>query len=164
MFLKLVCHTLEPVYRHDSRILILGTMPSPLSRKYAFYYANPRNRFWPVLAAVFNTLLPADIAEKRALVLNNGLALWDVLASCKISGAADASIREACPNDFTPLLKNSQIKKVVCTGAKAYDLYRKLCEKKTGITALRLPSTSPANQQISFDALTAAYRAALTGN
>jgi hypoxanthine-DNA glycosylase len=160
----IVAHPFEPVYRHDSRILILGTMPSPLSREHSFYYMHPRNRFWPVLAAVFNTPVPADIAGKRALLLNNGLALWDVLASCKITGAADTSIRDAHPNDFTPLLETSQIKKVVCTGAKAYDIYRKLCEKKTGIAALRLPSTSPANQRINYEALTAAYRAALTGN
>ena len=154
-------HPFEPVYNRDSRVLILGTMPSPVSRAEAFYYTHPRNRFWPVLAAVFNAPLPAGIAEKRALILDNGLALWDVLASCDIAGAADTSIRNAAPNDFMPLIQQSRISRVVCTGAKAHELYRKLCERETGIAAVRLPSTSPANQRVRFDELTAAYRAAL---
>ena len=100
-----VLHTLDPVYDARSRVLLLGSMPSPKSRETGFYYGNPQNRFWRVLAAVLSADVPLSVAEKRALCLSRGVALWDVLAACRIRGAADASIREAKANDIGWLLK-----------------------------------------------------------
>ena len=142
----LVCHTLEPVYNAESSILLLGTMPSPVSRENGFYYSHPQNRFWQVLSAVFDEPLPYTKEEKTELVLSHGIALWDVLASCEIEGADDSSIRKPVANDFTELLANTQISTIYTTGEKAASLYRKLCRTATGIEAISLPSTSPANR------------------
>lgn len=141
-----IIHPLAPVYDKNSRILILGTMPSPSSRRQGFYYGHPQNRFWKVVAAVLRQPIPQTISEKTALILNNHLALWDVLASCNISGAQDASIKNAVPNDFSVILQNSRIDTVIAAGQKAFQLYTKLCLPQTGIPAICLPSTSPANR------------------
>lgn len=156
-----VVHTIAPVYDENSRVLILGTMPSPASRAAGFYYAHPQNRFWPVLAAVYGESVPADDGARRALILSHGLALWDVLKSCDIAGASDASIQNAVPNDIPALLVKTHIGRVLCTGQTAAKLYRRLVEEKTGLPCMALPSTSPANRRVSFEALTEAYRGAL---
>ncbi|HIW36724.1 MAG TPA: DNA-deoxyinosine glycosylase [Candidatus Treponema faecavium] len=143
---ELVTHTLEPVYDEHSRMLILGTMPSPASRKAGFYYAHPQNRFWEVISAVFREPIPFSTETKRDLVLRHGIALWDVLASCRIDGADDASIRDPEANDFSALLASCPITRIFTTGEQAYKLYQKLCRKQTGIEAVKLPSTSPANR------------------
>lgn len=141
-----VLHAFDPVYDENSTILILGTMPSPASRENGFYYSHPQNRFWQVLSAVFDEPLPYTVEQKRRLVLSHGIALWDVLASCEMAGAEDASIRKPVANDFSALLAGSRIRTVCTTGEKAASLYRKLCRKATGIEAVPLPSTSPANR------------------
>ncbi|MBP3710440.1 MAG: DNA-deoxyinosine glycosylase [Treponema sp.] len=148
-----IVHPLEPVWNEQSVALVLGTMPSPRSRSAGFYYMHEQNRFWRVLAAIFGETLcyansdgEAAIAERHALVLRHRVALWDVLASCTISGASDASIKNPVPNDFSKLLTESHITRIYCTGQTAYKLYTKLCESKTHIQAVCLPSTSPANQ------------------
>ncbi len=146
MALELITHAFEPVYDEHSRILVLGTMPSPSSRKNGFYYSHPQNRFWEVISTVFREPIPYTIEQKRSLVLRHGIALWDVLASCLIDGADDASIKEPQPNDFSTLLSESSITRIFTTGDKAYKLYQKLCRKQTGIDAEKLPSTSPANR------------------
>lgn len=140
-----ITHPFEPVFNKNSRLLVLGSFPSPRSRTNGFYYGHPQNRFWPVLAAVFKEALPATNEEKRALVLKHGIALWDVLASCSISGAADSSIREEKANDLTPLIK-AGIGRIYVTGKAAHLLYTKHCLALTGIEAIYLPSTSPANR------------------
>ena len=98
-----------PVYDDRSRALILGTWPSPKSREMAFYYGHPQNRFWPLLAALTGEPLPVreDIAAKKQLLLRHGLALWDTLESCTITGASDASIRDVVPNDIARLLRKA---------------------------------------------------------
>lgn len=154
---QLIRHTIAPIYAADSKVLLLGTMPSPKSREAAFYYGHPQNRFWRTLAAVFDEPLPQDIAEKTALLLRHRLALWDVLESCLIKGADDSSIREPRANDLPALIAKTQITAVFCTGAKAHLLYQQLCQPSTGIPAVRLPSTSPANRRFSDSALLAAY-------
>lgn len=141
-----VQHSLDPVFDADSRILILGTMPSPVSREQGFYYSHPQNRFWQVMSAVFDEPLPYTIEQKTRLVLSRGVALWDVLASCEIHGADDASIRKPVANDFSAILAASNIRMICTTGEKAATLYRKLCRPSTGIEAVPLPSTSPANR------------------
>ena len=153
----LVVHPLEPIFDEHSRALILGTMPSPKSREVRFYYGHPQNRFWRVLAAVFDCTVPTTNDERREFVLTHRLALWDVLRSCEISGASDASIKNAAANDLSVVLDHAPIRAIFCTGTRATALYRRLIEPKTGISAVALPSTSPANCAVSFEALCAAY-------
>ena len=153
-----VQHTIEPVYDARSRVLVLGTMPSPKSREAGFYYGHPQNRFWRVMAALFGAPLPQTNEEKRALMLTHGIALWDVLAECTITGASDSSITECIPNDIPWLLERTCVEAVFCTGAKAASLYEKHCAPITGIPCTRLPSTSPANAAASLDQLISAYR------
>ena len=155
-------HTLAPVYDEQSRILILGTMPSPRSRKDGFYYGHPRNRFWHVLADVFEESVPSDNADKESFLLRHRIALWDVLQSCRIEGADDSSITDPVPNDINRILGNSNIRVVFTTGQKAADLYKKYCFPKTGIAAAGLPSTSPANARLSYDDLVSAYKVIIT--
>lgn len=157
----LVEHPLQPVYDGSSRVLVLGTMPSPKSRETGFYYNHPQNRFWKVMAALFDEPLPASNDEKRRLVLRHGIALWDVLARCTIEGASDGTIADCVPNNLSVILAEAPIEAVFCTGAKAAELYRRHCEAATGLAAVRLPSTSPANAAVSLDQLIEAYRTIL---
>jgi len=146
MSLESVQHPLEPVFNSNSRVLVLGTMPSPESRKRGFYYSHPQNRFWQVLSAVFDKPIPYTNDDKKKLVLANGIALWDVLASCEIDGAEDSSIRNPVANDLSVILDAANITEIYTSGEAAFRLYRKLCQSKTGRSAEKLPSTSPANR------------------
>ena len=152
-----------PVYDDRSRALILGTWPSPKSREMAFYYGHPQNRFWPLLAALTGEPLPAreDIAAKKQLLLRHGLALWDTLESCTITGASDASIRDVVPNDIAGLPPKAPIRAVFCNGATAHRISTQYQQPLTGIPAVRLPSTSPANAACSPARLEALWGAAL---
>lgn len=152
-----------PVYSARSRALILGTWPSPKSRELAFYYGHPQNRFWPMLAHITGEPVPAreDIEAKKQIILRHGLALWDTLASCTITGASDASIRDVVPNDIAALLRAAPIEAVLCNGATAHRIYTKYLLPVSGIPAIRLPSTSPANAACRPAQLEAAWRAAL---
>lgn len=140
-----ISHPLAPVFDKQSEILILGTLPSPKSRESGFYYMHPQNKFWPVLCALLDEPLPQTKDERQALLLRRHIALWDVLAGCEIDGADDGSIREAIANDLSVVLDHADIKAVFTTGTKAAQLYKRLCLPKTGIPAVPLPSTSPAN-------------------
>ena len=152
-------HPFAPVCAPDARLLILGTWPSPKSREEGFYYGHPRNRFWPVLAHVLGEETPRTRAEKEALIRDHGLALWDVLASCEIEGASDASIRAETPNDIAALCTRLGVERVLCNGAASFALYQK--HIRGGPPAEKLPSTSPANAAWSFEALCAAWSAAV---
>lgn len=156
-----VFHNIPPVFSPESEILILGTMPSPKSREAAFYYAHPQNRFWPVLSRVYGVPLPDTAEEKTALILSHRLALWDVLKSCDILGASDASIRRPVANDVAWLIGKSKVARVLCTGATAARLYTKLVGPSVGIPCEILPSPSAANARSSLDELEAVYRVAL---
>lgn len=153
-----IFHELEPVYDENSRVLILGSIPSPKSREMGFYYGHPQNRFWRVLAAVFGEDIPQTADERRDFALHHRIALWDVLASCEIKGADDASIREPQANDLTRITKNAPIRAIFCTGTKAYTFYNRFCRDAVGMDAILLPSTSPANCRISFETICEAYR------
>lgn len=151
-------HPLAPVFDARSRVLILGTMPSPASRSVGFYYGHPRNRFWPTLAQVFGEPVPQTTAERRAFALHHRIALWDVLHSCEIVGASDGSIRNPEPNDVAALLRAAPIRTIATTGTTAARLYRKYLRAQTGMDAIALPSTSPANCRRGIEArLVAAY-------
>ena len=177
-----ITHTLAPIYNQASRVLILGTMPSPQSRKIGFYYGHPQNRFWRVLAHIFNEKIPETNEERAQLILRNHLALWDVLASCTITGASDASIVNPAPNDLGQIIAAAPISTVITTGGKAAQLLKRFYRTARGSSELEiagkrvvsydsaslstseslawisLPSTSPANAAMSFESLVEAYR------
>lgn len=158
---QIVVHTIPPLYNSESRTLILGSLPSPKSREAGFFYGHPQNRFWKVIAGVYEEPVPLDIEQKRALCLSHHLALWDVIARCEITGASDASIRNAVPNDIGRLLQESKITRIFAAGTKAASLYKKLIEPQLGLPVFPLPSTSPANASWSLERLISAYRAIL---
>ena len=158
---ELVHHPLAPIWAPDSRVLILGTMPSPRSRAAQFYYAHPRNRFWPTLAALLGEEDPGTPEGRRALALRGRVALWDTLASCRIRGASDAAIRDPVANDLSPILAGAPIEAIFATGQTAGRLYRRLIQPVTGRPITVLPSPSPANCAVSAARLIEAYRAAL---
>ena len=139
-----------PVYDDRSRALILGTWPSPKSREMAFYYGHPQNRFWPLLAALTGEPLPVreDIAAKKQLLLRHGLALWDTLESCTITGASDATIRDVVPNDIAGLLRKVPIRAVFCNGATAtvsiQNISSRLPASRLSVCPVQAPPTPPA--------------------
>ena len=123
----LVTHEFDAFFDKDSRVLILGTIPSPKSREQGFYYGHPQNRFWKVLADVLGEEFPQTVEERKRFLKRNHIALWDVLESCEIKGASDVSIRNARPNDMNRILQAADIRAIFATGAKAAQLYKKLC-------------------------------------
>lgn len=162
-------HGFEPVFDKHSRVLVLGSFPSVLSRANAFYYGNPQNRFWRVMAACLGVPVPpnegdplagsepatldASIATKRSMLLNGGVALWDVIESCDIKGSSDASIRNVEPVDIARVLGVARIEVVFCNGGTAGRLYRRYLRQIAGMDAVVLPSTSPANASWSLERL-----------
>lgn len=150
-------HPFGPLYDENSRILILGSFPSVKSREQNFFYGHPQNRFWKVIAALYGQETPVTIPEKRKLILDNGLALWDSIASCVITGSSDASIRDVRANDLKIILDNSPIEKICCNGRKSYEMYQKYIQNEIGREAICLPSTSPANAQFSLEKLIEAW-------
>ena len=141
----LVYHEFAPVYDQHSRILILGSFPSVKSREQQFYYGHPQNRFWKLLAGLLQIPVPESIEEKKQMLLTHHIALWDVIASCEITGSSDASIRNVVPNDISKILQEAPIGKVIANGTKAYELYQKYIYPSTGQCCQKMPSTSPAN-------------------
>ena len=170
-------HPIPPLYDKDSRILILGSFPSPKSREAQFFYGHPQNRFWKVMARVLDwrgkadcgpegslpaadgtVFVPSTVEEKRIMLLSNHIALWDTSASCEITGASDSSITNVTPNDLSSILDTAKIRAVFCNGAASHKLYMKYIFPVTGREAVKLPSTSPANAAWSVDRLTAAWQ------
>ena len=186
-----ISHGFDPVFNGKSRILILGSFPSVLSRKNAFYYGNPQNRFWRVIAHALGEPVPPNEGElllppyvnagkggadeagsnadehanaatcntadasaatleqsidaKKLLLLSNGIALWDAIEECDIKGSSDASIKNVVPARVELITDAARIDTVICNGATAGRLYKRYLQWKTGLEALVLPSTSPAN-------------------
>ena len=151
-------HTFDPVFDAESKILILGSFPSVKSRENNFFYGHPQNRFWKVMANVLEWEVPTTIEEKREMLLKNHVAVWDVIASCSIVGSSDTSIKDVVVNDFSRILENSKMERIYVNGGKAYELYHKYAEKVTGIQAVKLPSTSPANAAWSLEKLTKTWK------
>lgn len=151
-------HPFAPVFDENTEILILGTFPSVRSRQNHFYYGHPQNRFWQVLAQIYEDDCPSAIEEKTRFLLKRHIALWDVLSSCEIEDSADSSIQNPIVNDINPMLKTTKINRIFCNGKKAQALYDKYLKKQTGIEAICLPSTSPANAAWSLSKLIDAWR------
>lgn len=148
-----VTHTFEPIYDGTSRILILGTFPSIKSRENHFYYGHPQNRFWKVLSGLCMMQTPGTIEEKKAFLLQNHIAIWDVIAECDIVGSSDSSIKNAVPCDLSRILSQAPIRQIFANGGKAYELYQKYSYPVLKREITKLPSTSPANASYQMDRL-----------
>jgi hypoxanthine-DNA glycosylase len=152
-------HPFPPTWDEHSEILILGSFPSVKSREMAYFYGHPQNRFWRVVAALYEDDIPLTVEERHAFLLRHHIALWDVIASCTIVGSSDSSIRDAVPNDIRPILAGARIRGIYTNGQTSFRLYRKYILPEIGREAICLPSTSPANAAWSFDRLLSAWSA-----
>lgn len=140
-----IFHPFGPLYDKKSRVLVLGSLPSVKSREQQFFYGHPQNRYWPVLAAVFQEPVPKTIEEKKRLALKHHVAMWDTIYSCDIRGSSDSSIKNVVPTDLRKILEESEISHVICNGKTSGNYYHRYQEKQIEIPAIVLPSTSPAN-------------------
>lgn len=154
----MIVHPIPPLYDGNSKTLILGSFPSVKSREAAFFYGHPQNRFWAVIAKVLGCEKPVTVEEKTKLILENNLAMWDVIASCEIEGSADSTIRNVTANDLSVIISNSKVDRIIVNGKTAEKYYNKYTYPKTGIKAICLPSTSPANAAWSIDKLVEAWK------
>lgn len=155
---KMIVHPIPPLFDKNSRILILGSFPSVKSREAAFFYGHPQNRYWAVVSRILGFEKPGTVEEKREMMLANGIAMWDVIASCEIEGSSDSSIKNVTTNDLSVILDNCPIEKIFVNGRTAEKYYNKYTYSKTGIKAICLPSTSPANAAWSIDRLVDAWK------
>ena len=156
LFMKVI-HKIPPIYTENSKILILGTIPSPKSRENSIFYGNPQNRFWKVLSQILKEPFPNTNEDKISIAKKYNIAIWDVLYSCDIEGASDNTIKNPVPNNLNKIINQSQIKYIFTTGTKAFQLYNKYCFNDTKIEAVLLPSTSPANFRYSTEKLCLEY-------
>ena len=154
----MIVHPIDPVFDTNSRILILGSFPSVKSRESGFFYGHPQNRYWKVLSAVFEEECPETIPEKKAFLLRNHIAAWDVIHSCEITGSSDSSIRNVTVNDLGMILRAAAIREIYVNGKTAEKMYRKYTEPVLGRPCTVLPSTSPANAAWNLERLTEAWR------
>lgn len=150
-------HPFKPIFDKNSKILILGSFPSVVSRKFGFYYANPQNRFWRVLAQILNVPLPESTDEKIKFLLVSHIAIYDAAISCEIKGSSDAKMTAVEPANLEPIFSGARIVQVFANGGKAYEICKKYLKTQilnaTGKEPVKLPSTSPANANFSFERL-----------
>ena len=151
-------HPIPSLFDENSRTLILGSFPSVKSREQSFFYGHPQNRFWKLIATLFDEEIPQSVDEKKQLILKHNLALWDVIHSCTITGSSDSSIKDVVPNDLSVILQNSRVDRIFANGALSYKMYMKYIYPKTGIEAVKLPSTSPANAAFSLERLAESWK------
>lgn len=152
-----IIHPISPVFDENSEILILGSFPSVKSREIGFFYGHPQNRFWKVTSSVFGEKTPESIEEKKAFLLRNRIAVWDVIASCEIIGSSDASIKNVIANDLSVIIDKSKVKKIFVNGKTAEKMYSRYIKPVLGKECICLPSTSPANAAWSTDKLIGAW-------
>ena len=158
----MITHPIPPVYDANSRVLILGSFPSVKSREEGFFYGHPQNRFWKVLSAVLGCSVPLSVEDKKQMLLHHRIALWDVIASCEITGSADSSIKNAEPNDLSVILDAAPVEAIFVNGKTAEKYYNRYIRDKIGREAVCLPSTSPANAAWGMERLVEAWRAILS--
>lgn len=155
----MISHPIAPFCPESAQILVLGSFPSVASREMGFYYGHRQNRFWRVLASLYNCSLPSTVEEKQRLLSDMGIAVWDVIASCEITGSADNSIRSVIPNDIGLILETLPIERIFVNGKTAEKYYNRYIKDRVGRKAILLPSTSPANAAWELDRLIEAWRA-----
>ena len=146
-------HPFPPLFDKNSKILILGSFPSVKSRDQMFFYGHPQNRFWKVVSSVLDKDVPHTIDDKKNFLLSNKIALWDVIASCDITGSSDSSIKNVTANDLTEILNNADINQIFVNGKTAEKYYNKYIRDVIDMNAVCLPSTSPANAGWSIEKL-----------
>ncbi len=154
----MISHPFPPLYNKDSKILILGSFPSVKSREQKFFYGHPQNRFWKVVSAVFECIEPETVEQKKVFLLENKIALWDVIASCEITGSSDSSIKDVKVNDLSRILKEADIKQIFVNGRTAEKYFEKYTKANIKRDAICLPSTSPANAAWSVERLVDAWK------
>ena len=158
-----IVHPIPPLYDETSRILILGSFPSVKSREAMFFYGHPQNRFWRVVAQIFEEPFPETVPERRAFLLHHHIAAWDVIGECDIVGSSDASIKNVRANDLRPILAVAPIRQIYVNGKTAEKMYQKYTEGLTGRKTVCLPSTSPANAAWTLPKLVEAWKRIRTG-
>lgn len=146
-------HSFDPVYDQNSKILILGTMPSVKSREENFYYGHPRNRFWKMISKITGCSTYNTIDEKKNMLLKNNIAVYDVIKSCDINLSSDSSIKNVEPADLDSIIANSKIKVIFLNGDKAFKVYNRYFKNRFDLKIVKLPSTSPANARFKEDDL-----------
>ena len=154
----MISHPIPPVFDRHSKVLILGSFPSVKSREAQFFYGHPQNRFWKVTTKVFDVQEPRTVEEKKTFLLSHGIAVWDVIASCDITGSSDSSIKNVVPNDLTLILETADIRTIFVNGKTAEKFYNKYIKDTIGRPAVCLPSTSPANAAWSVERLVNAWK------
>lgn len=154
----MIVHPIPPLYDKNSKTLILGSFPSVKSREAEFFYGHPQNRYWAVVAEVFGCKKPETTEEKKEFVLSHNLAMWDVIGQCEIEGSADSTIKNVTANDLSVILNSCHIERIFVNGKTAEKYYNKYTYPKTGIKAICLPSTSPANAAWSIPKLVDAWK------
>lgn len=157
----MIYHPFPPLYDENSKILVLGSFPSVKSRERMFFYGHPQNRFWKVVAALHGCDTPTTVAEKSRFLHDNGIALWDVIASCEIVGSSDSSIKNVTPNDLSSILNAADIRRIFVNGKTAEKYYNKYTKPIIGRDAVCLPSTSPANAAWTYEKLIEAWKVIL---
>ena len=147
----------NPIVHGDDRVLILGSMPSIQSIEKNMYYANPSNRFWPMLGYMYS--MPYQTREEKLKILDvNKIALWDICHSCIRHKSSDASIQDIVVNDIDLLLeKNPTIQIVLCNGKTSYLTFKKYYPQ---LEAICCPSTSSANARFRLADLIKEYKGA----
>ena len=158
-----IVHPIPPFFDAESEILILGSFPSVKSREQMFFYGHPQNRYWKVIAAVFDDSVPVTVPEKKAFLTKHRIAMWDVIGSCDIEGSSDSSIKNVSANDLSQILYNSKVERIFVNGKTAEKYYKKYTEPVTGINAVCLPSTSPANAMCSLEQLISIWKDNING-
>lgn len=148
-----ISHPLEPLYRKDSKILVLGSFPSVKTREYGFFYGHPNNRFWPIMEALFQEDLGREIGERKDFLLRHQIAVYDSIYQCDIVGSSDASIKNVVPSNLSVIFEEATIQAVYCNGGTSYKYYQKYHAEKSAIKGTKLPSTSPANARYRLDDL-----------
>ena len=153
-----IIHPIPPTYDENSRILILGSFPSVKSREMMYFYGHPQNRFWKLMAALYEEEVPVTVPERKDLLLRNRIAVWDSIKQCTVTGSSDSSIKDVIPNDLTPILESAPIEQIYCNGRKSWEMYHRYIEPATHRQAIALPSTSPANAACTMDKLIEAWK------
>ena len=159
-----------PISDANSRILILGSMPSVKSLEQQQYYAHPRNAFWLIMSCLFNMDKNSSYQQRYECLITHKIAVWDVIQSCQRQGSLDQDIDSASmiANNFNEFLqRHSDIQLICFNGAKAEQVFNRyvlptLSEQQKEIVRCKLPSTSPAHAAMKFEQKLAVWRQALS--
>jgi len=159
--IRILNHPFPLLYDANSKVLILGSFPSVKAVEEGYYYANPHNRFYKLMSALFDEdFVDVPWPKKKELLLKHHIALHDAIGYCQILGSSDAKISDVKPSGIREIFDNAKIKKVICNGAKAYQEYMRFFAD-IAIPVVQAPSTSPANAKMRLDDLIVAWKDAL---